>query len=109
MAGVAGLRVRLGDDGADEEVDDRALASPGPADHGHVQGRFRLAIEERADDVANQGGREPELAGVAGQGRLAAAVVLQPGQIAGEQTDELSVIRGVHQPAPGLDPFYPTN
>ena len=61
MAGEAGLRVGLGRLGAAEQVGDGALAGPGAADHGDVQRRGRLAVEERADAVAHQGRGQAEL------------------------------------------------
>src|SRR5262249_34112200 len=80
---------------------------PGAADNGDVQWRRRAAVEERADLVPDQGGGEPELARLAGQSRLPAAMVFQPGEVAGQQTDKLAVIGGVHPPRPGNPSFYP--
>ena len=96
MARVAGLRVGLRDDCTGEEVDDRALARPGPADDRDVQRLGRLAFEERPDHVARQRGREPERAGVRRQFRLPAAVVFEPAKIVGQLADGGPVIGGFH-------------
>ena len=59
VAGETGLRVGLGRAGTDQEVHDRALTCPGTADDRDVQRFRRLAVEIRADDVADQRGRQP--------------------------------------------------
>src|SRR5262249_5926004 len=96
VAGVAGLRVRLGDHGPGQEVDDRALARPGPTDDRDVQRPRRLAFEERADHVAGQRGGEPEVAGMGGQLRLAPAMVFQPAQVFGQPADGRAMVKCFH-------------
>ena len=66
------------DDGPDEQVDDGALAGAGAADDGDVQRRRGLAVEERADGVANESGGKAELIGVGELIFLTGTVFFEP-------------------------------
>ena len=109
MACEACLWIRFRECRAQQEIDNSAFAGPGPADDGNVNGRRGLPFEERADGIAHEGSRETKLPRLAAQCGLAATVVFKPAEIAGEKTDELAMIGGVHQPAPGLATFYRRN
>ncbi len=99
VAREAGLRVGLGQGGPAEEVGDRALACARAAHHRDVQGRRRLAAQERADAVAHQGGREAQLSRLARLLGVPAAVLLQPGQVVRELARQVSVAEGIHHEA----------
>src|SRR5262249_17281940 len=65
-----------------------ALAGAGPADDGDVQRHGRLAVELRADAVADEGGGQPQPPRRCGLVGLPPAVLLEPAEVVGQLTGQ---------------------